>query len=1651
MKKVFGILSVILAGAASMAFAADLNVYVRTPAGVAIAGARVVAVAFGPNGPDSANTKTGITDANGLAAFNAGNLNALTDDTPYDVFAATQGYLPSLSDQFNDPEHPRLRSDAAIVQNSTVTLDNAGVTNVGQIVVDVENASPNTLIFGEIKPASGYDQEAIARGWTITDGAGFANNGTANGPIRILNVPYVSTTAYSVNGFDPLKNKGYGFPGNQELAAYRPLVRYTSLSPDPLENNLLNFANAITHNNTQNLNQQFGTTGDVSVTGALVDTTTAESPIPYMGVNFSYLRDDPFCQGCTGTSNIWANVDTNGRFDLYGLQQNTSYYAQIYGGCSWNGQTSACYDGYNSTWTAYSPATSAPLGLNDFYYGATPIIKKLKLNRASGGSGTMSVYVKDNLGNFLPQVGVGLWPDGMQWETNGTICDGNQANNISQPGLANFNGHSTTGYVLIENLPAGNYSLQAWTQFSQQGGTQFNAGPDGQFSWGGNNCPSDDFRLTIDTTTPGSNARVYNAVGALLQSGSSITITITVVPQTSGKVKGTLTFPSVVDLTNDPINITLQPQCQPGSPCSGGGYHIVTGSTGPIYSYEVNVASGQAYWMNVTSNYWGRVRIGEGGNNQINLASTATARVDMTFAPAGRIVGKLYKPGNVLFTPTFGGSGQNSQANINFDGENSWGWGQVNQDGSFAVGGLLPGKYKVKVQGWGSFAYTDPSPVPEVTIVANQDAYKDLNVVDGVAVRMNISTATLPVMNKPSCTGEDSWDCPPESWTVMTLPRGTDLSEKIASILVNEEEQSEFAFVSSTSTSGGRCGGPSGDIGFCIRYQPSPSVADFYLLRKGQFDSDNVDAVRPYFIILNSTKGVQMNKSLVDPTPYFWLSNFSTVNVMNINLTPPDLSAVTGALGQATLKGAVVGSNIIRQVDFSALGGDFNNFMKYIPTVTLYDSSGTFRAAGLVVPNPTCFAHGSPTDIQLEQSIADGNWTLFKSIFDSCPGGWGYEIRGLNAGKAYKAILTTPNYPPYDNKVTLGAAGSTTTLNINLDLDVGSGATLQGVVMTTNNVVIANAQVSIRAEGYNNGQPKVFTTGSNGSYKFEGLPEGTFKISVVATDYGLAVAKLDISGNSTFTKDISLTAAGASIKGTVVAKASRAALGGAKVFAYNDTLNVNDPSAELPLYDAETSTSGYYTLEGLTVGDVYKISVRASGYYVASASTRTIAGVRSGIDFEMVKKPLDVRVYARQGQASYDFTVLNPQDFSDGQAWVSQAPFALAGSTEVTNNFHDETDSKGNKWLVLNYPLADLAANADYTLRIKAVSGVTITGVVKKGDVILKDVLFGLNRKGCANQSIDDTMLGDSSPAGFGHNYNQAPLEVSEDNVSAKNASAMTIPAGSMIGISTYVVPAFSFCQQDTAVSTFAAVQGSTAAFASSVYQVSLSSLNLTNKGFDMTLGYDLAQSNLTDVAIYHFDNATAKWETVPGAQTINAGAGTITTRVRSLSSVLGLKNNHPMQATAMDGQYVPNARYGTLATSDSGSFAIMRPSLVGAAYSGTILKVFNFPNPFNLSAKTVNIVHGGATTSLPTTGTIIKYELPTGTNGHVWIRIYTLAGELVDEIDEGNRTGGSYFYTTWDGKNGKGHNVANGIYYGVLSVPGQKAKAGTFKLAVIK
>ncbi|MBL0059903.1 MAG: hypothetical protein IPP35_12635 [Elusimicrobia bacterium] len=82
----------------------------------------------------------------------------------------------------------------------------------------------------------------------------------------------------------------------------------------------------------------------------------------------------------------------------------------------------------------------------------------------------------------------------------------------------------------------------------------------------------------------------------------------------------------------------------------------------------------------------------------------------------------------------------------------------------------------------------------------------------------------------------------------------------------------------------------------------------------------------------------------------------------------------------------------------------------------------------------------------------------------------------------------------------------------------------------------------------------------------------------------------------------------------------------------------------------------------------------------------------------------------------------------------------------------------------------------------------------------------------------------------------------------------------------------------------------------------------------------------------------------------------------------------------------------------------------------------------------------------------MIKFEVPSSVSpGHVVIRVYSLSGELVRELDEGDRPGGFYYYTTWDGKNKDGKDVANGVYYGVISMPGVSVKDARFKMAVVK
>jgi hypothetical protein len=285
--------------------------------------------------------------------------------------------------------------------------------------------------------------------------------------------------------------------------------------------------------------------------------------------------------------------------------------------------------------------------------------------------------------------------------------------------------------------------------------------------------------------------------------------------------------------------------------------------------------------------------------------------------------------------------------------------------------------------------------------------------------------------------------------------------------------------------------------GFCVTSLPANTVTgtsyDFYLARKGNFDSQNyANATRPYFVLETSTKNIVVSQS--NATTAVFTDNQSggsTATVQNIVLVPPSSMA---SVPQAVLAGTFTMTNIISQLQFTQLGGKFDGFLQFLPVVWVYDTSGTFRGAGLGVPHPPS---ERPFDAQLQSAVSSDNYNQFKIL--TGPNGWGplgYEIRGLTANTTYNLVVTSPNYPPLKTSVVLGAINSTTTLNLNVDAN--PGASLFGIVQSTASVPILAAQVTLKAQGY---KTTTLTTDSGGNWRADGLPAGQYQITVVAAGY----------------------------------------------------------------------------------------------------------------------------------------------------------------------------------------------------------------------------------------------------------------------------------------------------------------------------------------------------------------------------------------------------------------------------------------------------------------------------------------------------------------------------------------------------------------------
>ncbi|MBI3566371.1 MAG: carboxypeptidase regulatory-like domain-containing protein [Elusimicrobia bacterium] len=1643
MRQLFSLAALLFVTAAPASALSNLVVQVNNAAGAPVPGAEVAALAFVNGNPDAANSRLGMTNASGQATFDALNpapFNALAAGVSYQIFASSQGFAPSIVDQFNASLNGlTAAAPSASPATITVVLSSAGLSALGEISIDVASATPNSIVFSQVNLKSSGGG-AAAYGITNTDGTGA-------GVMTVHDIHYASSGTYQINVFDPSLNRAISNDVPVDLNASTPVVVAAFLP-------VADFRSATPP--TGSLDNDSGSIGG-GLSADIIVTDTASVPVPQVGLSVFGAYQDSF--GQWHYDNRGSQTDPSGRASLYGLTAGVTYYASVFGQCASNG---VCYEGFQST--AMSSGFGAAPGANDFLYRSTATVVKrtYQLKRIGASSAQIAVNVQDQFGNPLPHAGVSLYPDWTPWATGGTCGSGVR----STPGQANFNTNAATGYVLLSGIPTGSYQLNAYTQY---GATSFNG-----FAFGGGTqngaCPSSQQHLVISSdTTASPPVWVLDPAGVTITHASSVTVVVQVsTASNTGVVSGSLTFPNVVDLSASPVLITLNPQCTGNGPCNGGGFKAFTAaSTGPVINYSIPVSSGQAYWMTFTSDYWGAITAG-GSQLQVDLNNSTAAYIPVKFAPAGRVLGSLRKPDGSVFVPQ-----SNQFVWVGAGGNQSWGNSQLAADGSFDIGGLLPGVYRFQV-GSGSggidnnFPYTTKRPAQQLTVTANQDVRQDAYLDNAVAVKPSISVGNLPPMFIPSSCPPNG-DCPAQTWETIALPAGSKLgADTLVSILagggpedVSANVAGRFDFQNSTGRID-RCQGQYLSApGFCVSPIPakpgSGSSYDFYLIRKGGFDSANIaGGARPHVVVMGSTSNVIVSQSRAT-IPIF--SNMggpggSTTTAQGVNMGPAtNLSATP----QAVLFGTFTITNMINQQQFAQLGGKFDNFLNYLPVVYVYDASGVFKAAGLGVPYPPAEA---PFDPQLNASVANSNYTAFRNLIG--PSGWGpigYEIRGLDAGVTYNLVATSPNYPPFKTSVTLGVAQSTTTLNI--DFDSNPGSTLSGVVVTTNSTALQNAQVTVSAQGYS---ATTLTTDASGGWSISGLGAGQYSLAYVAAGYVTQAAIVDVkAASSVSAPTVSMVAANASISGTVYtnnpicpagstscAAFGRTTIAGATVVAYDDTKNVANPTAALPLYRAVTSSSGTYTITGISSGDDYKVFVNAPGYYVVNQSTLAIAGNRSGFDFALKPKPLTVDLYGHVVGANYEFVIANYKQFSDGSARISQSPYALATSTDVSMLFREQPDSQGVTQLLLDYPLSALTTGVTYVMHLEAIPN------DPRVSTVTAEVPFGLNLPHNTCQKIDQALLGDeSSLTSAGLPSNAVPIDIAGG--AGSNSTALSLPAGGVIPIASTAIPSMCMSETDASAANEAKAPGvSTGAFASGVYTMTLSSINYTQKGVDLTLSYDQNGTSISDLAVYTYDSANQKWDAVPGLQTLDPVKGTISVKgLKSLASVLGKKAGTGLMAISDGRGYRPNAI--VLRPDDTGIFAVMRPSQVsGGVYTGTTVRVFNFPNPFSLQTKSVTLnttagVCAGLTGSVVTDGTVIKYEIPAGISGTGVIRIYTLSGRLVREVDAGHVSPSMCYYTVWDGKNKNGQPVANGVYYGVLSVGGSKQSSGTFKLAVIK
>ncbi len=526
-------------------------------------------------------------------------------------------------------------------------------------------------------------------------------------------------------------------------------------------------------------------------------------------------------------------------------------------------------------------------------------------------------------------------------------------------------------------------------------------------------------------------------------------------------------------------------------------------------------------------------------------------------------------------------------------------------------------------------------------------------------------------------------------------------------------------------------------------------------------------------------------------------------------------------------------------------------------------------------------------------------------------------------------------------------------------------------------------------------------TNPDGTFAIPAVATGSYRLTAQAQGQGTAVIAVIVSSSFTSVGSVTL-GSGGTVSGAVrlpdgSSPSVAEVLGMAAIASDSSDFQF----AALTLDPTGRSVVGY-AVGGLTPGKTYRLVVSGpggSGYVPPAAASLVLASSSTALTINLNLQPPSgpVTFRATRAGAVWNLTTVFPRPLraltaadSNPQLLLTTAPATGAlsgGALAADRQTLTATYAPGPSETTSVFLASGTLAATNWASTNPSAAQLTISATAS-----LQLVGDGLTRQTVVN-GLGGTLTFDG------------------------DAGRVVLPRGAF-GVDASSPVAVSFSRSATPAAYAALALPPTAA--SDLYDVSLPAgfpTGLTSPA-TLSLAYSTSVADPSTLNVYWYNPGSRTYVLQPdvlgAAPVVDRVARTVTVRVNHFSTYVLL-----------------NSAAGAIG---------------GSPFSGGGLNAYNFPNPFDLSYRTVTTIHGGGSPTIR--GTMISVSVPPGLSGEGTVKVFDITGRLLRTMDMGSLSAGETYYQNWDGRNDFGRDVASGLYLCEVDVGSQRK---IFKMAVLK